>query len=266
MAKITVSVLHKMKQQHDKIVMLTVYDATFAALQAAADIDVLLVGDSLGMVLQGHGSTLPVTLTDLIYHLRCVKRGAPQSFILADMPFLTYTDIPMALQHAGQLLQAGADMVKIEGGAALVPIVQAFHQHGIPVCTHLGLTPQFIQQFGGYKVQAKAATEAEQLVVCADKLQNAGADMLLLECIPAPLAARITQHSSIPVIGIGAGPDCDGQVLVMHDLLGASTHRLPRFVQNFLTGQPSIQAAFSAYRDAVKHGQFPTAAHSYTAE
>jgi 3-methyl-2-oxobutanoate hydroxymethyltransferase len=265
MAKISLTRLQQMKQQGEKIAMLTVYDATFAALQASADIDMLLVGDSLGMVLQGHDTTLPVTLADMLYHVRAVKRGAPQGFIVADMPFLTYSDVHDALHHAGQLLQAGAAMVKIEGGEHLTPIVQALHQQGIPVCAHLGLTPQFIHQFGGYKVQGKAAA-AEQIVITAEKLQAAGADMLLLECVPASLGGRISAQVKIPVIGIGAGPACDGQVLVMHDMLGANLHPLPRFVKNFLADQKSLLDAFIAYRDAVKNGSFPSDAHSYLVE
>ncbi len=272
MPKISVPRLQQMKQQGEKITMLTVYDATFAALQAAAEIDMLLVGDSLGMVLQGHDTTLPVSLVDMIYHVAAVKRGASNSFIVADMPFLTYSDVASALRNAGQLIQAGAAMVKIEGGEHLTPIVQAFHQQGIPVCVHIGLTPQFIHQLGGYKVQGKTIQDknapdktsaAEQMVVAAQKLQDAGADMLLIECVPASLGQRITHKVNIPVIGIGAGVACDGQVLVMHDMLGANLKPLPRFVHNFLADQPSLLAAFIAYRDAVKNGTFPSDAHSY---
>lgn len=270
MPKISVTRLQQMKQQGEKIAMLTVYDASFAALQAAAEIDMLLVGDSLGMVLQGHDTTLPVTVTDMIYHVSAVKRGANNSFIVADMPFLSYSDVPSALKNAGQLVQAGAAMVKIEGSEHLTPIVQALHQQGIPVCVHIGLTPQFIHQLGGYKVQGKTvdgkASAAEQLVVTAQKLQSAGVEMLLIECVPAPLAKRITAQLNIPVIGIGAGAGCDGQVLVMHDMLGANLKPLPRFVHNFLADQPSLLAAFIAYRDAVKNGSFPTDAHSYWTE
>lgn len=270
MANISVPRLQQMKQQGEKITMLTVYDATFAALQDAADIDMLLVGDSLGMVLQGHDTTLPVTMADMVYHVTAVKRGAAKRFIVADMPFLSYSDVPTALKNAGQLLQAGAAMVKIEGGEHLVPIVQALYQQGIPVCVHIGLTPQFIHQLGGYKVQGKTldgkTCAAESLVVAAQKLQDAGADVLLIECVPAPLAERITRQSKIPVIGIGAGAACDGQVLVMHDMLGAHLKPLPRFVHNFLADQPSILAAFVAYRQAVKTGSFPSDAHSYFVE
>jgi len=263
MAKITTAVLQKMKQQGEKISMLTAYDASFAKLFAEQGVEVLLIGDSLGMVLQGHSDTLPVTISDIAYHTRAVRAGASEAFIIADMPFMSYGTLEQTLQSVIPLMQAGANMVKLEGGDFLLPTIQALTERGVPVCGHLGLTPQSVHVFGGYKVQGKTAEKADAMVRQALALQDAGAQLLVLECIPTALAERITKALAIPVIGIGAGNVTDGQVLVMHDLLGISSGYIPKFSKNYLAQTGEIRSAIASYVSEVKAGTFPGQEHSF---
>ncbi len=260
---ITLSTLLKMRDVGDKIAMLTCYDASFAALMDRCGIDALLVGDSLGMVCQGHASTLPVSVADIVYHTASVARGNQHAFLLVDMPFGSYATPETAFTHAVQLMQAGAHMVKLEGGAWLASTIQFLKERAVPVCAHLGLTPQSVHQLGGYKVQGKTAESAEQLKTEALALQAAGASMLLLEAIPAVLGKEVTDLLNIPTIGIGAGKDCSGQVLVMHDLLGVFPGRKARFVKNFMEGQSSIDHAVCDYIDSVKDQSFPAPEHCF---
>ncbi len=262
--RITAATLADMHARGEPIAMLTCYDASYAALLDDAGIDCLLIGDSLGMVVQGHDSTLPVTLDEVAYHVRCVARGARYGWVMADMPFATYqTNVDEAFANAARLMQAGARMVKLEGGAWLAPTVQAMVRAGIPVCAHLGLTPQSVHALGGYRVQGRTPEAAERLVADALALQDAGATMLVLEMVPAALAAQLTEQLSIPTIGIGAGSACSGQVLVLHDMLDVFPGRKPRFVRNFMAGAGSVRGAVEAYRDAVKARVFPGTEHSY---
>ncbi len=260
----TIDTLKTKKLNNEKITCLTAYDASFASLLFHAGIDVILVGDSLGMVIQGQETTLPVSLDEMIYHAKAVKRGAPQAFIIVDLPFMSYTSVEQALDSAGRVMQqAGGQMVKLEGGLAVLPTVQALADFGIPVCAHLGLLPQSVHKKSGYKVQGKTAKDAEQIYAEALAIEKAGADLLVLECIPAELAKKISAALSIPVIGIGAGKDCDGQVLVCYDMLAITKGRRPKFSKNFMQGQTSLQAAVEAYVSEVKHGIFPAAEHSF---
>jgi 3-methyl-2-oxobutanoate hydroxymethyltransferase len=253
-----------MRSKGEKIAMLTCYDASFAQLLETAGVDVLLVGDSLGMVLQGHSSTLPVTLDDIAYHTACVARGAAQSFIVADMPFGTSQVSPeCTFEHAARLMVAGAHMVKIEGGEIMADTIEFLTQRGIPVFAHIGLTPQSVNQLGGYRVQGKDSKAAQRLLNDARAVEQAGAGMLLLEAIPALLAAEITANSAIPTIGIGAGAGCSGQVLVLHDMLDIYPGKKARFVKNYLQGSGSIQQAVARYVAEVKSGAFPAAEHSF---
>jgi 3-methyl-2-oxobutanoate hydroxymethyltransferase len=261
-SKITVSTLERMKQEQQKFSCITAYDATFARLIDEAGAETMLVGDSLGMVLQGHDSTLPVTIDDMAYHTRCVMRAQPSALVMADMPFMTYGTTEEALRNAARLMQAGAQMVKLEGGVWLSDTIHALVERGIPVCAHLGLTPQSVNVFGGYRVQGRTPKQAKSILADAVEIQDAGANILLLECIPAPLAADISRKVDIPVIGIGAGGATDAQVLVLHDLLGLSPHQ-PRFVENFMQGQGSVQDAIAAYVSAVREGRYPREEHSY---
>jgi 3-methyl-2-oxobutanoate hydroxymethyltransferase len=264
MMRTTLTTLQTMRNKGEKIAMLTCYDASFAALLEAQGVDVLLVGDSLGMVLQGHETTLPVTIEDMIYHTECVARGAKQVFIIADMPFGTSQASPReTFAYAAQLMVAGAHMVKIEGGAAMVETVHFLTSRGIPVCGHVGLTPQSVHQLGGYKVQGKGDAAAQQLLQDALALQQAGAGMVLMEAIPAVLAAEVTEKLSVPTIGIGAGAACSGQVLVLHDMLGIYPGKKARFVKDFMPGATSIAQAVANYVAEVKSGAFPTAEHSF---
>ena len=249
--------LREMKGAGEKIVSLTAYDASFARVLAEAGIEVILVGDSLGMVLHGDANTLAVTMEDMVYHTRLVAKAAAGSFVLADMPFLSYSTPPEAVRNAGRLLaEGGAQMVKLEGGGWLCETVQQLTLRGIPVCAHLGLTPQWVNKFGGFRVQGRGQEAAEQILGDARDLETAGAEMLVLECVPAALASRITQGVGMPVIGIGAGPGCDGQVQVIYDLIGVSG-RAPRMARNFLRDGGSVQAAVRDYVQAVKSGAFP---------
>ena len=260
---VTIPSLLALRGAGQKITMLTCYDASFAALMERCGVEVLLIGDSLGMVCQGHDSTLPVTLADIAYHTGAVARGSKTPLILADMPFGTYATPETAFANAVQLMQAGAHMVKLEGGAWLADTVRFLTERSVPVCAHLGLTPQSVHQLGGYKVQGKTLESADLLKADALKLQAAGAALLVLEAIPSQLGREVTQLLAIPTIGIGAGPDCSGQVLVMHDLLGVFPGRKARFVKNFMDGQTSIDAAVQAYVGAVKDGSFPGPEHCF---
>ena len=252
-----------MKQAGEKIACLTAYDASFARLQEAAGIEVILVGDSLGMVLQGHDTTLKVSIADMIYHTRMVSNGCQRPLIISDMPFMSYTTPAQALGNAGRLIaEGGAHMVKLEGGESVLECVRRICENGIPVCGHLGLTPQSIHAIGGYRVQGRTTESAQQLQRDAQALVEAGISCLVLECVPAKLAATISRSVSIPVIGIGAGMDCDGQVLVAHDMLGMAGKQ-PSFSRNFLSTRDSIQAAFAAYVEAVKAGTFPDESNSF---
>lgn len=262
MAKFTISTLDKMKAAGEKFVCITAYDATFARLVSEAGAESMLVGDSLGMVLQGHDSTIPVTIEDMAYHTSCVVRGSNGSLVIADMPFMSYTTPDQAMDNATLLMQAGAQMIKMEGGVWLSETIQSLVERGIPVCAHLGLTPQSVNVYGGYRVQGRTPKEAKSILADAVEIQDAGASLLVLECVPSQLAADITSKLDIPVIGIGAGPGTDAQVLVMHDLLGLSPHT-PRFVENFMEGQSSIQDALRAFVEAVKAGEYPREEHTY---
>lgn len=263
-SRITLPSLHEMYRNKEKITMLTCYDASFGGLLDAAGIDVILVGDSLGMVIQGHASTLPVNINEMIYHTACVARGVKAAFIIADMSFASYQESKeQAYRNAAQLIAAGAHMVKIEGGVEFSETVSFLVKRGIPVCGHLGLTPQSIHQLGGYKVQGKTQQAAELLLENATAIQNAGADMLVLEAIPTNLATEITTALSIPTIGIGAGTGCSGQVLVLYDMLGIYSGKKLRFVKNFMDGTSSIQQAIENYIKAVKNERFPTSEHSF---
>jgi 3-methyl-2-oxobutanoate hydroxymethyltransferase len=266
MPDITLTTLQSLKQSGEKIAMLTCYDATFAHAACQAGVDVLLVGDSLGMVLQGHDSTLPVSVVDMAYHTACVKRGNQGAFIIADLPFMAYATLEQTLSNSAALMQAGAHMVKMEGAAWLAEPIRQLAERGVPVCAHLGLTPQAVNILGGYKVQGRQDAQARQMRADAMALEQAGVAMLLLECVPSELAAEITQAVKIPVIGIGAGSATDGQVLVLHDMLGLSlTGRTPKFVKDFMHGQGSIVGAMSAFVKAVKEQSFPAAEHGFSA-
>lgn len=260
-------------QSGEKIAMLTCYDASFAKVMAAAGVDILLVGDSLGMVMHGAENTLSVTMQDMCYHTRLVAAGAPNTVILADMPAGSYEqDHATALRNAQALLQAGAHMVKLEGGGARTETARYLVAQGVPVCAHLGFTPQSVVQLGGYKIQGKTADSAHQIQADAQAMVAAGVSMVLFEMVPAALAKHISQSIAVPTIGIGAGPDCGGQVLVLQDVLGIysgpahvapQAYKAPRFVENFLAHTGNIQLAFEAYVQAVKQGHFPTQAHCY---
>jgi 3-methyl-2-oxobutanoate hydroxymethyltransferase len=249
----------------EKIAMLTCYDATFAHLLDNAGVDVLLVGDSLGTVLQGHPNTLPVEIDDMVYHTACVARGNKTAWVVADMPFGSYQDsTESAVRNAVRLMQAGAHMVKLEGGGWTAPIARCLTERGIPLCAHLGFTPQSVHALGGYRVQGREENAADQLYQHALELTASGAALLVIEMVPAALARDLTQKLSIPVIGIGAGVGCSGQVLVLHDMLGMSLGKTPRFVRNFLEGQPGIEDAVRHYVAEVKASRFPQdAAHGF---
>jgi 3-methyl-2-oxobutanoate hydroxymethyltransferase len=260
---VTLPALARMKAAGEKIAMLTCYDASFASLMDRCGIDVLLVGDSLGNVVQGHRTTLPVTLADIVYHTACVARGNRSALLVADMPFGTYATPELAFDNAVKLMQSGAQMVKLEGGAWLADTVRFLTERSIPVFAHLGLTPQSVHQLGGFKVQGKTTESAERLKTDARTLQSAGASLLLLEAIPSALGQEVTNMLAMPTIGIGAGPDCSGQVLVMHDMLGVFPGKKARFVHDFMEGQSNIEGAIHAYIKAVKESTFPGPAHCF---
>lgn len=262
--KITLASLRVKLENREKIAILTCYDATFAIVLDNAGVDALLVGDSLGNVLQGDTATLSVTLEQMIYHTRCVVRGASRAFIITDMPFGSYQQSPQqAFENAAKIMAAGAHMVKIEGGLIMADTIRFLTQRGIPVCAHIGLTPQSVHQLGGYKLQGNSDTAANQLLEDAKALEKSGANMLVLEMIPAQLAKTITQALTIPTIGIGAGADCSGQVLVLHDMLGLPPGKKPRFVKDFMADAGSIPEAVIQYVTAVKTGQFPGKEHQF---
>ena len=263
MSKITTAKLVKMKQEGEKFAAITAYDASFAGVFSQQGIHIMLVGDSLGMVLQGHDSTLPVTIDEIAYHTRCVHGGNENALLIADMPFMSYATPEQTFANAAKLMQAGANMVKMEGGAWLLESIKGLAERGVPVCAHLGLTPQSVNVFGGYKIQGRDADQADRMVSEAKALENAGAQLLVLECVPASLARRITQALRIPVIGIGAGPDCDGQILVMHDVLGISTGYIPKFSKNYIKLTGDIHEAVASYVREVAEGQFPGPEHSF---
>jgi 3-methyl-2-oxobutanoate hydroxymethyltransferase len=259
---LTVQDITAMKQRGEKITCLTAYDASFSALCDVVGIELLLVGDSLGMVIQGQDTTLPVTIDDMIYHTRCVSQARRRAFIIADLPFMSYPTPLVAAQNAARLMQeSGAQMVKLEG--ARLETTRFLVDQGIPVCGHLGLLPQQINQLGTYKVQGKTTADADKILENAHQLQQAGASLLVLECIPAALAKTISHELTIPVIGIGAGVDCDGQVLVLYDMLGIGIGKTPRFSKNFMQDASSISDAIAAYHQLVKQSQFPTSEHSF---
>ena len=260
---VTISKLQEMRQAGEKIAVLTAYDASFAALMDQAGVDVILIGDSLGNIVQGETSTLPVTIEHMVYHTSCVAKGQASAFLIADMPFGSYSTPEQAIQSAAQLMRAGAHMVKLEGGAWLAETVKFLVERSVPVCGHLGLLPQSVHTLGGFKVQGKSTESAQTLINDAKALQEAGAQLLVLEAIPSDLGKKVTESIQIPTIGIGAGADCSGQVLVMHDMLGAFPGRSPKFVKNFLSGQGSIEEAFKCYVQEVKTGKFPGPEHCF---
>ena len=258
----TVPSLAVMARSREKIAMLTCYDASFAAMLDRAGVDSLLVGDSLGMVIGGHGSTLPVAIEDMIYHTRCVAAGARSALLIADMSFGSYqASREQAYANAARLMAAGAQMVKLEGGAWLAPTVEFLVARGIPVCGHLGLQPQSVHRYGGYKAQGKTDASAQALREGTHALVTAGIELLVFEMVPAQLAAEITSSIAVPTIGIGAGPACSGQVLVLYDMLGIYPGKPARFVRNFMAGSDSIEAAVVSYVKAVKDGSFPAPEH-----
>ena len=260
---VTLNTLKKMKTDGEKIAMLTCYEASFAALMNRAGVEILLIGDSLGMTVQGQSSTLPVTLEHMVYHTQNVARSNSHSLILADLPFGSYQQSKeQAFAAAAALMAAGAHMVKLEGGAVFAETTEFLQARAIPVCAHIGLTPQSVHAFGGYKVQGKG-DKAQALLNDAVAHEKAGAAIVLMECVPAELGKQVTQTVSCPTIGIGAGVDCDGQVLVMHDMLGIFPGKTAKFVKNFMTGRPDIQSAVRAYVEAVKNKTFPAAEHSF---
>jgi 3-methyl-2-oxobutanoate hydroxymethyltransferase len=264
MSRITLHKLQKLHSDGVKIAMLTCYDASFAPLIEEAGVECLLIGDSLGMVLQGHDTTLPVTLDDMAYHTACVARGSRTAFVIADLPFGSYQESrEQAYRSAARLMAAGAHMVKLEGGAEFARSVGFLTRRGIPVCGHLGLTPQSVHQLGGYRVQGRTVDAGDQLLADAVSLQDAGAGMIVLEAIPAELARRVTAELHMPTIGIGAGPDCSGQVLVLHDMLDVFPGRKAKFVRNFMHEASGVADAVARYVRAVKDGSFPAAEHSF---
>jgi 3-methyl-2-oxobutanoate hydroxymethyltransferase len=262
---VNVSTLRKMKAEGEPIACLTAYDASYAVLVDAAGTDLVLVGDSLGMVIQGHDTTMHVTVDDIVYHCRNVARGLRRAFLVADMPFMSYTEPGQALDNAVRLMQeGGAMMVKLEGGDDQVQIVEHLARHDIPVCAHLGLKPQSVHKIGGFKVQGRDPNQAREMLESAQRLQDAGADIVLLECVPNEVAQAVTAELAVPVIGIGAGPDVDGQILVLYDILDITQGRTPRFVKNFQKGCDSPLAALQSFVRAVKEEQYPEAEHCFS--
>jgi len=264
MKKVTLSTLQQLKKSGEPITVLTAYDATFAKLQERAGVEVILIGDSLGNVIQGHQTTVPVTIEDMCYHIANVARGCNVPLLIGDYSYMSYATPEQAYFNATKLMQAGANMVKLEGGAWLSETIQGLTERGIPVCAHLGLTPQSVDALGGFKVQGKEQASADKLLADALAVEQAGAKLLVLECVPAALAKSISEQLSIPTIGIGAGVNCDGQVLVMHDMLGLNEQFSPKFVKNFLTDSDGdIRGAFEDFVKQVKAREFPTEQHSF---
>ncbi len=262
MKKMTINDLIKWKQEGRKFATSTAYDASFAQLFESQEMPVLLVGDSLGMVLQGENDTLPVTVDDIVYHTRCVRAGSPNCLLMADMPFMSYATPEQACENAAKMMRAGANMVKIEGGDWLVDTIKMLTERAVPVCAHLGLTPQSVNIFGGYKIQGRDQEKADRMIKDALALQEAGAQIILLECVPAELAERITKLLDVPVIGIGAGNVTDGQILVMHDMFGISANYMPKFSKNFLAETGDMRKAVAKYIEDVANGVFPDDAHT----
>ena len=260
---ITISKLLTMRAEGEKISMLTAYDSTMSALLNRCGVETILIGDSLGNVIQGHSSTTPVTVEQVAYHTECVARANSHAFVIADLPFASYGDPVQALDSAAELMRAGADMVKLEGGDWQIDIIQYLVERSVPVCAHLGLLPQSVHVLGGYKVQGKSKDAASLMLEQAIACEQAGAQMIVLEAIPSSLGRLITESLSIPTIGIGAGADCSGQVLVLQDMLGISPGKPPKFVKNFLDGHTSIEAAVKAYVREVKSGKFPGPEHGF---
>lgn len=264
MEKITLTSLRKMKEAGEKFTSLTAYDASFARILDEQGVEVVLVGDSLGNVIQGESSTVPVTLDDMVYHSRCVRKGLQKALLMVDMPFMSDATPSQALHSAARLMQeGGAEIVKIEGGAVMLETVQTLSARGIPVCAHLGLLPQSVHKMGGYRVQGRDADSARILLADACAMEKAGADIILLECVPRTLAAEITAAVRVPVIGIGAGPQTDAQVLVIYDMLGISAGKRPRFSHNFLAETGDVEQAVARYVQAVKAADFPAEQHGY---
>ncbi|GAA5137685.1 3-methyl-2-oxobutanoate hydroxymethyltransferase [Thalassotalea piscium] len=263
MKKITTATLRKMKQDGDKISTITAYDASFAKIFDQAGIHAILIGDSLGMVLQGQEDTLPVNIEHMVYHTQCVNRGVTKTLIISDMPFMSYATKEQAYSNAAKLMQAGASMVKLEGGEWLVDTIKGLVERGIPVCAHLGLTPQSVNVFGGFKVQGREKSQADEMIAHARLLEEAGAQLLVLECIPSKLGKAISEAVSIPTIGIGAGKETDGQILVMHDALGISCSYMPKFSRNFLIDTGDIKKAVELYISEVSNGNFPGNEHIF---
>jgi 3-methyl-2-oxobutanoate hydroxymethyltransferase len=262
---VNVGMLRDMKQAREPIACLTAYDASFAQLVDFSGADVVLVGDSLGMVIQGLDTTVPVTVNDMVYHARCVARGLRRPFLIVDMPFMSYTTPAQALDNSVRLMQeGGAMMVKLEGGQGQVAIVEHLAQHDVPVCAHLGLKPQSVHKIGGFKVQGREEQAAHRMIDEARALEGAGADVVLLECVPTSLGAAIRDALHVPVIGIGAGPGVDGQILVLYDVLGITQGRMPRFVQNFMRGRDDPLEALRAYVHAVKTRAYPAPEHTFS--
>jgi 3-methyl-2-oxobutanoate hydroxymethyltransferase len=262
---VNVSTLRKMKAEGEPIACLTAYDASYAVLVDAARTDVVLVGDSLGMVIQGHDTTVPVTVDDIVYHTRAVARGLRRAFLIADMPFMSYASPDQALDNSVRLMQeGGAMMIKLEGGSDQIEIVEHLARHDIPVCAHLGLKPQSVHKIGGFKVQGREPDQAREMVDAAKRLQDAGADIVLLECVPNEVGEATTNALDVPVIGIGAGPKVDGQILVLYDILDITQGRTPRFVQNFQQGNDSPLAALEAFVKAVKDRSYPKPEHCFS--
>jgi 3-methyl-2-oxobutanoate hydroxymethyltransferase len=262
MPAVTINTLATRKRNHEKFAVITAYDATFARAANAAAIEVILIGDSLGNVLQGQGSTVPVTMDDMCYHTQCVARGNSDALLMADMPFASYDNPTNAVRNAARLMQAGAHMVKLEGGAWLTEIVSQLVRNGIPVCAHLGLLPQSVNVLGGYRVQGRESAQAKQMLDDAIALQNAGASIVLMECVPNAVGKAITEALHVPTVGIGAGPYTDSQVLVLHDMLGLNP-KPAKFVRNFMQGSDSIQSALRNYKEAVINGSFPGPEHCF---
>ena len=260
---ITISKLLAMHADREKIAVLTAYDSTMSALLNRCGVEVILVGDSLGNVVQGHTSTTPVTIEEMAYHTECVARTNTQAFLIADLPFASYGDPMQALESSAELMRAGADMVKLEGGTWQIDVIQYLVERSVPVCAHLGLLPQSVHLLGGYKVQGKSKDDATHMLEQAHACETAGAQMLVLEAIPSTLGEMITKSLRIPTIGIGAGPNCSGQVLVLPDMLGISPGKPPKFVKNFMVDRSSIEAAIKAYVKDVKSGQFPGSEYSF---
>ena len=262
---VNVSTLRRMKSDGEPIACLTAYDASFAQLVDIAGVDLILVGDSLGMVIQGHETTVPVTVADVVYHTRIVARGVSRAFLVADLPFMSYASADQALDNAVRLMQeGGAMMVKLEGGQGQIDVVSCLARHDIPVCAHVGLKPQSVHKIGGFRVQGREPSAGRQMVEDAKALEGAGADILLLECVPNEVGELVSDAIDLPVIGIGAGPAVHGQILVLYDMLGITLGRTPRFVKNFMDGAGSPLEALEAFVAAVKNGEYPSREHCFS--